>query len=417
MWERFGTSMMLILVCMSVAYYCCERKYVAVYLRLYSTFVGARDSQERRRQDGIRGWITVSAHNMVGRENELYAGEVNELMKRLRAYKLCGVFYTCIDELILQLADGLGWALVILRVLNYEATIGSLTAFLGLWNALMEPISFFKSFVTGAMEELSDMVRLKKLMEENPRIQDGEKCLRPTNGQVRLENVSLAYSESEQASLIVNNLSLTIEGGTKGASSSTARNIAAVSKDSLHNAVGMMVQDPHIFDRTVLFNIRYAKPDATIDEVHAACKSAGIHKTIMGRQGGYDALTGANGANFSGGERQRLLLARLFLLKPKIVLIDEGTSALDSQTESDIKHSISREFPSSTVIIIAHRLSSIRNADRIIVLDHGCKIVEDGTHDNLVAQEGEYAGFWKMHLGIDDLEDTSTSETPLIDIA
>jgi ABC-type multidrug transport system fused ATPase/permease subunit len=152
---------------------------------------------------------------MVGRENDLYAGEVNELMKRSRAYKMSGLFYACIDEVIFQLANGFGWALVILKVLNYEATIGSLTAFLGLWSAMMEPILYFKSFITDSVEELSNMVRLKKLMDENPRIQDGRECLRLTNGQVRLENVSFAYSEFDEASLIVGNLSLIIEGGTK----------------------------------------------------------------------------------------------------------------------------------------------------------------------------------------------------------
>ncbi|KAJ4175921.1 hypothetical protein NW767_015626 [Fusarium falciforme] len=212
MWQRFGTNMMLIIVCMTVAYVCCETRYVAAYLRLYSDFAKARDSQERRRQDGIRGWMTVSAHNMIGRENELHAKDVDELMDKTRLYSMSTMFYAYIDEVIFQVANGLCWALVIFKVLNFEATIGSLTAFIGLWSALMEPIDYFKSVLTDGMEELTDMARLKSLMEQEPRIQDGDKPLELAKGEVRLEDVSLSYTEKR---LIVSNLSLTIKGGTK----------------------------------------------------------------------------------------------------------------------------------------------------------------------------------------------------------
>ncbi|KAF2785755.1 hypothetical protein K505DRAFT_368836 [Melanomma pulvis-pyrius CBS 109.77] len=111
-------------------------------------FAKVRDSQERQRQDGIRGWITVSAHNMVGRENKLYANEVDQLTSRMRVYRLCTILFSCIDEAIFQIANDLAWALVIFKVLTYEDTIGSLTAFLGLWGALMGPITYFKLFVT-----------------------------------------------------------------------------------------------------------------------------------------------------------------------------------------------------------------------------------------------------------------------------
>ncbi|KAF4461825.1 ABC transporter [Fusarium albosuccineum] len=426
MWQRFGTNMMLIIVCMTVAYVCCETRYVAAYLRLYSDLAKARDSKERRRQDGIRGWMTVSAHNMIGRENELHTKDVDELMDKTRLNSMSSIFYNYVDEVIFQVASGLCWALIIFKVLNFEATIGSLTAFLGLWDALMKPINYFKSVLSDGMEELTDMARLKSLMEQEPRIQDGDKPLELAKGEVRFENVSLSYTGKR---LVVNNLSLTIKGGTKvafvgpsGTGKSTlvkmvARlllptqgrifidgvDIATVSKDSLHSAVGIMLQDPHIFDSTIIHNVAYSKPDATLEEVQKACKSVGIHETIMHRKGGYEAKPGPGGANFSGGEKQRLASARLILSQPGIGLIDEGTSALDSETEADIKRSIEKLFgKDKTLIIIAHRLSSIRHLDRIIVFGEGCKIIEDGTHDELVALKGKYAQYWKMHMGIDD---------------
>jgi ABC-type multidrug transport system fused ATPase/permease subunit len=196
-----------------VAYLCAEKKYVEAYLVRYSEYATSRDSQERRRQDGIRGWITVAAHNMVARENKLYAKEVEDLMDKTRSYMLTNILYSSLDEVILFVANSLGWALVSFKVLNFEGTIGSLTAFLGLWNALMGPINYFKSFFTDLMETLTDMVRLKKLMEEEPRIQDGVTGLAFTKGQVCLENITSTYPGSKK--VIVTDLSLTIEGGSK----------------------------------------------------------------------------------------------------------------------------------------------------------------------------------------------------------
>jgi ABC-type multidrug transport system fused ATPase/permease subunit len=209
---RFGTDIVLIALCMAVAYLCAERKYIAAVLPRYSRFAKLRDSQERRRQDGIRGWITVSAHNMVARENKLYAKEVEDSMDKLRSYRITNIIYSCLDEVIYEVAISLGSALVIFKMLNFKATIGSLTAFFGLWRALMGPINYFKSFVVNLMEQLTDTVRLKKLIEEKPRIQDGDTSLALTKGEICLENVSLAYPGSEKN--IVSDINLTIEGGT-----------------------------------------------------------------------------------------------------------------------------------------------------------------------------------------------------------
>lgn len=137
-----------------------------------------------------------------------------ENLDKTRSYSMSSFFYICVDEVILQVSNGLGWALMMLQVLNLEATIGSLTAFIGLWNALMKPINYFKSFATQIMEEVTDMARLKNLMEEEPRIKDGDTPLDHDNGQIRLEKVSVSYPGKKNRR-VVKKLSLTIEKGTR----------------------------------------------------------------------------------------------------------------------------------------------------------------------------------------------------------
>ncbi|KAJ9129929.1 hypothetical protein NKR23_g12413 [Pleurostoma richardsiae] len=177
------------------------------------------------------------------------------------------------------------------------------------------------------------------------------------------------------------------------------QDITTLKKDSLHKHIAMMAQNPYIFNSTVAYNVKYANPDATEQEMCEACRKAGIHETIMARESGYETMLGENGLNFSGGELQRILLSRLFLDKAKVKLIDEGTSALDAETEAGIRRSIDEGLADETVILVAHRLSSIRHANRILVLGTNGKIMEYGTHDELVAKNGEYTKLWKMHIG------------------
>jgi len=166
---------------------------------------------------------------------------------------------------------------------------------------------------------------------------------------------------------------------------------------SLSAAIGVVSQDPHMFHDTVLANLRYARPEATDEEVVAACEAARIHDVIAALPDGYDTIVGERGYRLSGGEKQRLAIARVLLKRPAIVILDEATSHLDSENEAHIQQALNEALEGRTSIVIAHRLSTIQAADEILVLDGG-RIVERGTHTRLLQHGGLYAVLYETQF-------------------
>ena len=164
------------------------------------------------------------------------------------------------------------------------------------------------------------------------------------------------------------------------------------------------MQDPHLFHDTIRENLRYAKPDATDAELETASRAARIHDLVMSLPDGYDTIVGERGYRMSGGEKQRLAIARVLLKQPAIVILDEATSHLDSESEQAIQRALDAALTGRTAIVIAHRLSTIVNADRILVIDDG-QVVEQGTHDVLLRHGGLYADLYRTQLDRDELHD------------
>jgi ATP-binding cassette subfamily B protein len=167
--------------------------------------------------------------------------------------------------------------------------------------------------------------------------------------------------------------------------------------DSVRGAVGMVMQDPHLFHESIAENLRYAKPDASDDELVEACLAARIHNLIVQLPDGYDTLVGERGYRMSGGEKQRLAIARVLLSDPAVMILDEATSHLDSESELMIQRALADALTGRTALVIAHRLSTIVGADRIVVLDEG-KVVEEGRHDELLRAGGLYADLYRTQL-------------------
>lgn len=212
-YRRFGLFMIIIVMYMATSYAFVEKRSVAAMMKEYSKYVTARDSHERRRQDGVRGWQTVSVHNQVEHENKLYDAEVGSFFGQWRSFFIVLYFFRFVNSFIFQISHIIGYALVISMVYTDRCTIGDLTAFLGLWGLLLGPIDYFTTIAGDMLQNLFDAARLRKIMEQQTKITAGSKSLTYEKGEVRLERLCFSYPGSEK--LHVDDLSLTIEGGTK----------------------------------------------------------------------------------------------------------------------------------------------------------------------------------------------------------
>jgi len=327
-------------------------------------------------------------------------------------------------------------AVMVMAALEVKAgklTVGDFVMVQAYMIQITMPLGFLGTVYREIRQALVDMGEMFDLLHQPAEIEDkpGAPALQVAGGEVCFDAVKFAYHPDRP---ILKGISLTVAAGqrvalvgpsgsgkstigrllfrfydvTGGAIRIDGQDIRGVTQQSLHDAIGVVPQDTVLFNDTIRYNIAYGRADATEAEIVAAAKAAKIHDFVMSLPEGYDTAVGERGLKLSGGEKQRVGIARTLLKNPPILLLDEATSALDTQTERDIQDSLNAMGEGRTVITIAHRLSTIADADRIVVLEKG-EVVEEGTHDALLAHGGRYAAMWARQSAEDDETEVSAA--------
>ncbi|KAI9148198.1 Heavy metal tolerance protein [Paramyrothecium foliicola] len=383
-----------------------------------------RDSSKTEREESrvmhqaVQGWQTVTYFNMFGFERRRYAQAVDAHLDASRKFEILEAVTDSVLESLEPITFVILAGLVLYDVAHGQSSAGDFVFVLQCWQALVWPIKLLSWKYKQILGFLVDAERLLALLQTKPSVADKPDAreLTQIEGRVVFDKVGFHYDPRKPT---IQNLSLSASPGqtvafvgATGAGKSTItklllrfydvnsgsitvddHDIRDITLNSLRSGLGVVPQDPLLFNASILENLRYARPDATDEEIFAACRKAAIHDKIAGFVDGYETKVGEQGIKLSGGEIQRLAIARVFLKNPPILILDEATSAVDTETEHSIQKALDGLKQGRTTFVIAHRLSTIVGADKILVISDG-QVVESGTHAELLSANGSYSGLW-----------------------
>ena len=399
--------------------------------------VNAEMSSTMTERFNVSGAMLVALYGQPKREEEFFRSRARRVadigIKSAMLNRLFFIALTSVAAIATAFAYGIGGHLAI----NGGVTVGTLLAITALLARLYGPLTALSNIRIDVMTSLVSFERVFEVLDLHPMVENKEGALdyHAKNPRIEFANVGFAYPKANEISLaslesaakpetvesgeVLKSLSFIAEPGTltalvgpSGAGKTTisaliprlydvtsgsitidGHDIRDLTLESLRNSVGVVMQDAHLFHETIAENLRYAKSDATEEEMRAACEAAQIWKLIQALPNGLDTMVGERGHRLSGGEKQRLAIARLLLKSPAVVILDEATAHLDSENEALVHAALESALKGRTSIVIAHRLSTVRDADQILVLENG-SIVERGKHDELVALGGLYADLY-----------------------
>lgn len=372
-------------------------------------------------QDIISGMRIVKSFGQEERESAKFTKKTREfaaIQKKNETF--WAIFFPILTFLL-----GIGTYIAIyfggIQVLVGDMTIGRLVQFVTYNGYLFGPLSWMTHLPRQVMQMVTSLNRIYDVLDEEPMLADKESSKAfPIEGAFGFEKVSFGYQTYEP---VLENISFSVKPGemiglvgASGTGKSTLINLIMrlydvdqgkitldgcdlrdIQMESLHSQIGVVLQETFLFSGSILANIRFAKQDATLEEVIRAARAANAHDFICKTPDGYNTYVGEHGYNLSGGERQRIAIARAILNNPRILILDEATSALDTESEFLIQQALDRLVKGRTTFAIAHRLSTLRNADRLVVIDkHG--VAEIGTHNELLEQKGIYYGLVNAQL-------------------
>ncbi len=374
-----------------------------------------RQKCDKYLQDVIGGIRVVKSYGNENKEIENYAKKTGDYFNN--EIKTFLFFDTLFPVITLALKSG---RFLILAVGNYSLfkgslDIGTLNQFSAYTGIVYEPLMQITQIPRVLSNFITALTKVMEILEEEPEIYDAKKAkLHKIEGDISFKNVYFGYDsynpvlkdisvdikKGEMIGIVGHsgcgkstfvNLLMRLYDPTEGSISVDGIDLRELSQESLRSQIGIVLQETHLFSGSVHENIRYAKPYATSKEIIEAAKLANAHDFIMNLPEGYNTIIGEKGFSLSGGERQRIAIARALIHNPRILILDEATAALDTETEKLIQDAINKMTQGRTTIAIAHRLSTLRNADKILVIDHG-KICEYGTHSELLDKKGIYYG-------------------------
>ena len=394
----------------------------------YVREANARDNQSNSRAvDSLLNYETVKYFNNERFEAQRYDADLQEWEQARLKNRLSLATLNAGQALIIGAALMVIMAMAVTEVASGEITLGDFTMINAYLLQLFIPLNALGFVYREIRQALVNVERLFKLLGDKPAIEDAPDAreLAVDKGEIRFEHLHFAYRKDRP---ILQDVDFTIPAGHKvavvgasGAGKSTlarllfrfydvdkgairidGQDIRDVTQDSLRAAIGVVPQDTVLFNDTLYRNLAYGRPDATEEEVHRAARMAHLEHFIHSLPEGYDTKVGERGLKLSGGEKQRVAIARVILKNPPLLILDEATSSLDSLSEQAILGALKEVSEHRTTLVIAHRLSTIRDADTILVMDGG-RIVESGSHNELLATGGHYAHLWEQqHRGGDN---------------
>ncbi len=401
---------------------------------IVASFIAKKTFTMFRLQSEARGEQTALIDEMIGNQKVVQAfghekdameqfGEINE---RLRKYSLRAIFFSSITNPSTRFVNSLVYTGVgvtgALAAISGRMTVGQLTAFLNYANQYTKPFNEISGVVTELQNAIACAGRVFELIEEEPQVPEpaDATALTDVEGRVDLEHVAFSYRPDQK---LIEELNLAVKPGERvaivgptgcgkttvinllmrfydvdaGSISVEGDDIRQVTRKSLRSSYGMVLQDTWLRSGTVRENILIGKPDATEEEMIEAAKNSHAHSFIKRLPKGYDTVIGEDGGGLSQGQKQLLCITRLMLCRPPMLILDEATSSIDTRTEMKIQNAFARLMEGHTSFIVAHRLSTIREADVILVMKDG-HIIEQGNHESLLAKKGFYAKLYNSQF-------------------
>ena len=402
-----------------------------------ASFIAKRTYVMFRRQSETRGQLTALTDEMLGnmkvvqafRYQERACRRFQEINSRLAGYSLRATFFSSITNPATRFVNSMVYAAVGVTgswtAIRGLMTVGELTSFLSYANQYTKPFNEISGVVTELQNALASAARVFELIDQKPIEPEPEDAveLKHASGQVDLNQVNFSYSPDKP---LIENLNLHVKPGQRialvgptGCGKTTVINllmrfydvnsgsiemdgydIRRLTRKSLRSNYGMVLQETWLKSGTIRENIAYGRPDASLEEIIQAAKEAHAHSFIKRMPQGYDTLIGEDGGNLSQGQKQLLCIARVMLCLPPVLILDEATSSIDTRTEIRVQQAFARMMEGRTSFIVAHRLSTIREADVILVMKAG-HIVEQGRHEELLKKNGFYAEIYNSQFAVE----------------